>query len=101
MAGQPAFRTVLSSFTMSSETHRTDGASQRPGDAFYPRRGIGGHSGIGDHSPSQTVSSRTSQSALTRPMITLRTGCGIDGRAARKAERGRLLMARSRLGRRS
>jgi hypothetical protein len=60
-----------------------------------------GHSGIGDHSPSQTVSSRTSQSTRTRPMITFRTAAASMGRAARKAERGRLLMARSRLGRRS
>jgi hypothetical protein len=36
-AAQPAFRTVLSRFTMSSKTHRTDGACQRPRDAFHPR----------------------------------------------------------------
>jgi hypothetical protein len=100
-ADQPAFRTVLSRFTMSSKTHRTDGACQRPRDAFHPRARHRGHSGIGDHSPCQTVSSRTSQSARDTANDHASDGGGVDGRAARKAERGRLLMARNRLGRRN
>jgi hypothetical protein len=79
-----------------------DGQRQpAPGAAFHPRLRRRGHSGIGAHSPGQTVSSHTSQSTRTRPMVPLRTAAAPLGRAAGKAERGRLLMARSRLGRRS
>lgn len=36
-----------------------------------PQRRRRGHSGIGDHSPGQTVSSHTSQGTRTRPMVPL------------------------------
>jgi hypothetical protein len=55
-----------------------------------------GHSGIGGHSPSQTVSSRTSRGTRTRPMGPLRTTAASMGRVARKARTGPQLMARSR-----
>lgn len=93
--GRPrlAFRTVLSRFTMSSETHRTDGASQCPCAAFHPLAAASGTFWYRWPQSGQTVSSHTSQGTRRRPVVPLgRLRRRWGGRPGRP-ERGRLLMA--------